>query len=188
MQRFMAMDHRRYIGCTVYWVVPPPDVYVGAANLPPATLRLQPVGLNGIAHQRVRIQPVRLNGTTRQRNCRERPMCRSGGRCNYNPCGQPEPPTDMSFRGSEASRGIFPSGKLYLVLVILATWEDPSTPFYFGRDDMSGGGTIQPHRLYSGRGGRQVCRPYIHVGGWYHSIYGTPNVAAMIHRHMQRNE
>ena len=65
----------------------------------------------------------------------------------------------MSFRGSEASRGIFPSGKLYLALVILATWEDPSTPFHFGRDDMSVGGSIQPHRLYSERGGRQIAAP-----------------------------
>ena len=42
----------------------------------------------------------------------------------------------------------------------LATWEDPSTPFHFGRDDMSVGGSVQPHGLYLQRGGRQICRPY----------------------------
>ena len=90
----------------------------------------------------------------------------------------------MSFRGSEASRGIFPSGKLYLVLVILATWEDPSTPFHFGRDDMSGGGTIQPHRLYSGRGGRQIAAPTdTLVGGTIHphKLYSL-HCLAMNHR------
>ena len=40
-----------------------------------------------------------------------------------------EPPPDMSFRGSAASRGIFPSCKLYLVLVILATWWIPPLRF-----------------------------------------------------------
>ena len=40
-----------------------------------------------------------------------------------------------------------------------ATWEDSSTPFHFGRNDMSGGGTIQPYRLYSKRGGRQIAAP-----------------------------
>ena len=98
----------------------------------------------------------------------------------------------MSFRGSAASRGIFPSGKLYFVLVILATWEDPSTPFHFGRDDRSGwfrfvptgyirdapgtahrpfptvlleGGTVQPHGLYSKRSGRQIAAPTVSLVG-----------------------
>ena len=87
-----------------------------------------------------------------------------------NPCRQTKPPTDMSFRGSEASRGIFPSCKLYLVLVILATWEDPSTPFHFGRDDMSVGGFIHPHGLYSFRchgdesSPLHCVIPFIHTG------------------------
>ena len=79
------------------------------------------------------------------------------------------PLIDMSFRGSEASRGIFPSCRFYLVLVILAIWENPSTPFHFGRDDISIGNTIQPHRLYSERGGRQIAAPTVTlVGGFYH--------------------
>ena len=63
-------------------------MHVGA---PPATLR---------------IQPVWLNGTTHQRNRRERPVCRSGNAPNITRAGE-----------------------------------------------------------------------------WYYAIYGTPNVAAMIHRH-----
>ena len=104
----------------------------------------------------------------------------------------------LSFRPQrQRSGGIFPSCENYRRKVKSATWEDPSTPFHFGRDDMSGGGTvqphglyslrchgdessplhwvyrvlgdtIQPHRLYSERGGRQICRPYGHTGGWYH--------------------
>ena len=35
----------------------------------------------------------------------------------------------MSFRGSEASRGIFPSGRFYLVLVLLPTWWIPPLRF-----------------------------------------------------------
>ena len=42
---------------------------------------------------------------------------------------------------------------------MLATWEDPSTPFHFGRDDISVGGAVHPHRLYSERGGRQIAAP-----------------------------
>ena len=71
-------------------------------------------------------------------------------RNEWNPCRQTKPPTDMSFRGSEASRGIFPSCKLFLVLVILATWEDPSTPFHFGRDDISRGGSVLSARIITG--------------------------------------
>ena len=56
----------------------------------------------------------------------------------------------MSFRPQrQRSGGIFPSSINNLRKVKLATWEDPSTSFHFGRDDMSGGGAIQPHGLYS---------------------------------------
>ena len=72
----------------------------------------------------------------------------------------------MSFRGSEASRGIFPSGKFYLVLVILATWEDPSAPFHFGRDDISVGILFFLHRLYLRRCMAMNHRRYI---AWFHS-------------------
>ena len=65
----------------------------------------------------------------------------------------------LSFRGSAASRGIFPSCNKNLRKVKFATWEDPSTSFHFGRDDMSIGDTIQPNRLYSGRGGRLIAAP-----------------------------
>ena len=40
-----------------------------------------------------------------------------------------EPPPDMSFRGSAASRGIFLSGKFYLVLVLSPTWWIPPLRF-----------------------------------------------------------
>ena len=60
----------------------------------------------------------------------------------------------------------------------LATWEDSSTPFHSARNDMSEGGSVHPHRLYSGRcqplagaGWRQIAAatvgiPYL---GSYHS-------------------
>ena len=53
----------------------------------------------------------------------------------------------------------------------LAARENSSTPFHFGRNDMSGGGTVQPHRLYSGRGGRQIAAPT----GSLESGSGQPN-------------
>ena len=43
----------------------------------------------------------------------------------YNLYGQPEPPPDMSFRANAVSRGIFPSGKFYLVVVLCPTWWIP---------------------------------------------------------------
>ena len=46
---------------------------------------------------------------------------------------------------------------------------------------------------FGNRRERPVCRSgnvtnITRAVEWYHPIYGTPNVAAMIHRHMQRNE
>ena len=41
------------------------------------------------------------------------------------------------------------------------------------------------------RGGYYVARHVANITcvvEWYRAIHGTPNVAAMIHRHMQRNE
>ena len=55
------------------------------------------------------------------------------------------------------SGGIHPSCKNNLRMGKIAAWEDPSTPFHFGRDDMSVGGSVQPHRLYLQRGGRQIA-------------------------------
>ena len=66
----------------------------------------------------------------------------------------------LSFRPErQRSGGIYPSCKYNLRKVKLATWEDPSTPFPYGRDDMSRGVAIQPHRLYLQRGGRQIAAP-----------------------------
>ena len=48
------------------------------------------------------------------------------------------PPT-MSFRGSKASRGIFPSSKFYLVLVLCLTWWIPPLRLRCGRNDIMGG-------------------------------------------------
>ena len=39
-----------------------------------------------------------------------------------------EPPPIMSFRASEVSRGIFPSNKFYLVLLLFCHVVDSSTP------------------------------------------------------------
>ena len=70
-----------------------------------------------------------------------------------------------------------PRGRKYQRKVKSATWEDSSTPFHYARNDISGGDSIQPHRLYSqrsqplaGAGWRWVNAatfvPYI---GLYHS-------------------
>ena len=68
----------------------------------------------------------------------------------------------MSFRPQrQRSGGIFPSSINNLRKVKLATWEDRSTSFHFGRDDMSGGGAIQPHGLYLLRGMAMNHRRYI---------------------------
>ena len=44
------------------------------------------------------------------------------------------------------------------------------------------GGSIQPYRLYPERSGRQDCRPYMHIGKWYHStvrvLFGAPPLHA----------
>ena len=54
----------------------------------------------------------------------------------------------MSFRPErQRSGGIHPSCKNNLRKVKSATWEDPSTPFHFGRDDMSGGGSVLTIRV-----------------------------------------
>ena len=71
-------------------------------------------------------------------------------------------PPDMSFRPErKRSGGIHPSSNYNLRKVKLAAWEDPSTPFHFGRDDISVGDTIQPHRLYSECSGRQIAAPTV---------------------------
>ena len=68
-------------------------------------------------------------------------------------------------------------------MVILATWEDPSTPFHFGRDDISVGDAIQPHRLYSGRGRRQIAAPTdTPVGGTIH-LHGLYSLRCMAMNH-----
>ena len=62
-----------------------------------------------------------------------------------------EPLPDMSFRGSEASRGIFPSGKFYLVLVLSPTWWIP--PLRFAAVGMTKRGNV--FRYY-----RKQFRPF----------------------------
>ena len=69
------------------------------------------------------------------------------------------PPTCHSGLERKRSGGIYSSGNNNQRMVKIATWEDPSTPFHFGRDDMSGGGAVHPHRLYSQRGGRLIAAP-----------------------------
>ena len=102
-------------------------------------------------------------------------LCRSGSVANITRGDKTEPPTDMSFRPQrQRSGGIYPSSNNILRKVKLATWEDPSTPFHFGRDDMSVGGFVHSHRLYSERGGRQIAAPTVSlVGGFFqpHRLY-----------------
>ena len=47
-----------------------------------------------------------------------------------------EPPPEMSFRANEVSRGIFPSGKLYLVVVYYPTEWIPPLRLRCGRNDI----------------------------------------------------
>ena len=49
-----------------------------------------------------------------------------------------EPLTDMSFRANAVSRGIFPSGKFYLVVVLCQTWWIPPLRLRDGRNDIWG--------------------------------------------------
>ena len=65
----------------------------------------------------------------------------------------------MSFRANAVSRGIFPSGRFYLALVHLQTWWIPPLRLRCGRNDIPEGRAVQPHRLYSERGGRLVAAP-----------------------------
>ena len=69
--------------------------------------------------------------------------------------------TSVIPTAAKRSGGIHPSSKNNLRKVKLATWEDPSTPFHDRRDDMSGGGTIQPHGLYPKRCMAMNHRRYI---------------------------
>ena len=83
-------------------------------------------------HATSRIEPVRLNGTTYRHVI----------------------PTVMKWSG-----GIFPSSRLYLVLVHFPTWWIP--PLRFAAVGMTylGGGFVYLHRLYMQRGGRGSVQP-----------------------------
>ena len=48
----------------------------------------------------------------------------------------------MTTIGGQRSGEICSSGRDNLRKVKIVTWEDPSAPFHFGRDDMSEGGSI----------------------------------------------
>ena len=53
-------------------------------------------------------------------------LCAVPPRCSYNLCGQPEPPPRHVIpSGVKRSRGIFPSCKFYLVVVLCPTWWIP---------------------------------------------------------------
>ena len=73
------------------------------------------------------IQPRRGAGYVLNRTCLDEPN---------------HPPTCHSGLERQRSGGIYPSCKNNLRKVKLATWEDPSTPFHYGRDDMSGSGSV----------------------------------------------
>ena len=49
-----------------------------------------------------------------------------------------EPPIDMSFRANTVSRGIFPSSRFYLTLVLSPTWWIPPLRWRCGRNDIMG--------------------------------------------------
>ena len=67
---------------------------------------------------------------------------------------------------AKRSGGIHPSSENNLRKVKSATWEDPSTPFHFGRDDISVGIPFFLHRLYLRRCMAMNHRRYI---AWFHS-------------------
>ena len=115
---------------------------------------------------------------------------------------------DMSFRASAASRGIFPSCRFYLVVVLSPTWWIPPLRFaavgmtYWkvipfcphrlysergGRQIAAPtvtlmGGTVQPHRLYTERSGRQDCRPYKRGTIYSHGLYLSRKAPGTAHR------
>ena len=93
-------------------------------------------------------------------------------------------PTVAQAEWRNPPRGIMDHHKIKL-----ATWEDSSTPFHSARNDMSGGGSVQPNGLYSPR-----CQPLAGAGvamnhrryivpciGWYRSteqvVFDTWRVA-----------
>ena len=56
-------------------------------------------------------------------------LCAVPGRCNYNPCGQNKTtPRHVIPSVVKRSRGIFPSGRFYLVVVLFCHVVDSSTP------------------------------------------------------------
>ena len=63
-------------------------------------------------------------------------LCAVPPRCSYNLCGQPEPPPRHVIpSGVKQSRGIFPSSKFYLVVVLCPTWWIPPLRLRCGRND-----------------------------------------------------
>ena len=80
--------------------------------------------------------------------------------CKYNPLWM----NGTTYRyvipsGVKRSRGIFPSCRFYLVLVLSPTWWIPPLRFAAVGMTYQRGGTVHPHRLYSERGGRQIAAP-----------------------------
>ena len=87
---------------------------------------------------------LRIAGTTgakgdqTESHCRERPMCRSVTSRLKPVRTKQNHPSIMSFRANVVSRGIFPSGKFYLVVVHYPTWWIPPLRLRYGRNDMTG--------------------------------------------------
>ena len=63
-------------------------------------------------------------------------LCAVPLRCNYNPCGQNgTTPRSCHSERTNVSRGIFPSGRFYLVVVHSPTWWIPPLRLRCGRND-----------------------------------------------------
>ena len=90
---------------------------------------------------------------------------------------------DMSFRANAVSRGILPSSKFYLVLVLPPTWWIP--PLRFATVGMTYWRVIPfcPHRLYSERGGRQIAAPTYTLGRSTVHSYGLYSFRCLAMNH-----
>ena len=80
-----------------------------------------------------------MKGNQTESHRRERPMCRSATLQLQPLWTKRNHPPIMSFRANAVSRGIFPSGWFYLVVVLCQTWWIPPLRLRYGRNDITGG-------------------------------------------------
>ena len=120
----VAMNHRRYIGCTVYWVVP--FNHTGCNCNVTGGIIAAPTGV-------IPLRPLFLQCTT--------PYCASS----------------TAYGGPPS-----PKGKVLGVVPFIRRGDIRNAPGTAHRPFPTVslvGGFLQPHRLYSERGGRQIAAP-----------------------------